>query len=151
MGADRVLPTVYDDLRQNPQAYLHVLTDFIGVPRFSLALTEFTYSAEVMTLPKSHHCTRIATAVAHRLKARNLDKVVAKVKNSWMRKLFLGGGSNFPPVPTSVIQKLHEQFRPEIEKLETLLNRDLSTWKLPGRNALPEVVGITGSPQCSAS
>ncbi len=140
LGPDRVLATFYEDLRHNPQAYLDVLTDFIGVRRFELASSDlrFTHTAEQMTLPKNYHRTRVGTEIAHWLKARHLNMVVAKVKHSCMLKLFLGGGANFPQVPAKVIEMLYEQFRPEVERLETLLNRDLSTWKFPVRGYLPE-------------
>ncbi|GAC1694531.1 MAG: hypothetical protein NVS9B5_37430 [Terriglobales bacterium] len=129
---------------------MDVLSDFIGVRRFPLTSTELTYRAEVVTLPKSYHRTRIGTEVAHWWKAKNLNSVVTRVKDSFMLKLFLGGGPNFPEVPASVRQKLYEQFRPEVEELETLLNRDLSSWKFPSQASSSEIGGITTSPQCRA-
>lgn len=39
-GADRVLATIYDDLRRDPQAYVDRLTYFIGIPRVCLSLSE---------------------------------------------------------------------------------------------------------------
>lgn len=133
-GVDRVLATVYDDLRRDPQQYMDVLVDFIGVRRFPLTSIELMHSSDEMTLPRNYQRTRMGTMVADWLKAHHLAKVVRKVKRSRMLKLFLGGGSNFAEVPPAVIHKLYEQFRPEVEKLEVLLDRDLSAWKSPSRN-----------------
>jgi hypothetical protein len=49
-------------------------------------------------------------------------------------KLFLGGGPAFPELSFSDRLKLYERFRPEVEKLEAILNRDLSAWKRPASN-----------------
>lgn len=128
-GCDQVLPTIYDDLRRDPQPYMDTLVDFIGLQRFPLNSVELTHSSGEMTLPKNYRRTRIGTAVADWLKAHRLNTVVTEVKRSKIVKLFLGGGSNFDVVPPGVIHKLYEAFRPEVEKLETMLDRDLSAWK----------------------
>jgi hypothetical protein len=62
-------------------------------------------------------------------KARKLDKLVAAVRNSPLRKLFLGGGPSFAEPPHDVVLGLYKLFRPEVEELESMLNRDLSAWK----------------------
>ena len=62
-------------------------------------------------------------------KARRLDRFVAAVRNSPLRKLFLGGGEPFAELPRETIPKLYDLFRPEVEELEVLLNRDLTSWK----------------------
>jgi hypothetical protein len=88
-----------------------------------------------MTHPRSYHRTRRATALADWCKARQLDKIVAAVRNSPLRKLFLGGGSPFAEVPMETLLGLYELFRPEVEELESMLNRDLSAWKSIGEEA----------------
>jgi hypothetical protein len=64
-------------------------------------------------------------------KARRLDRVVAAVKSSPLLKLFLGGGPAFEELSPAVSRRLYKLFRPEIEKLEEMLHRDLSAWKSP--------------------
>ncbi len=49
MGPERVLATVYDDLRDEPQSYLDTVTDFIGIPR--IELTAVTDGARLL-LPR---------------------------------------------------------------------------------------------------
>ena len=131
MGADKVLATVYDDLRDQPQAYLDTLMDFIGAPRFKLSASqvEHVHTSESMTHPKSYYRTRGATVMAEWFKARRLDKVVVAVKRSPLIKLFLGGGPAFSGLSRDVTISLYEHFLPEVEELELLLKRDLSAWK----------------------
>jgi hypothetical protein len=64
-------------------------------------------------------------------KARRLDRVVATVKSSPLLKLFLGGGPAFEELSPAISVRLYELFRPEVEKLEAILDRDLSAWKSP--------------------
>jgi LPS sulfotransferase NodH len=132
-GPDRVLATVYDDLRDEPQAYLDSVADFIGMPRFELSAsqTDPVFASEHMTLPRNYYRTRSATAMAEWLKLRQLDTVVAAVKKSPLLKLVLGGGPPFAKLSRDVTLKLHDHFRPEVEELEALLQRDFSAWKLP--------------------
>ncbi len=131
IGEELILPTVYDDLREDPQAYVDQLADFIQVPRFKLSLSEVQYvhTSESMTHPRNFHRTRRATAVADWFKARRLDRLVAAVKRSPLKKLFLGGGPAFSDIPQELSISLYDYFRGEVEELETMLNRDFSSWK----------------------
>ncbi|MFY9559311.1 MAG: sulfotransferase [Terriglobales bacterium] len=138
LGKDQVLATVYDDLRDEPQSFLNRLVDFIGVPRFELTAsqTRCVHTSETMTHPRSYHRTRSASTMADWFKARRLDGLVAAVRNSSLRKLFLGGGPPFAELPLEIVLSLYERFRPEVEELETMLNRDLSAWKSMGEHSL---------------
>jgi hypothetical protein len=133
LGPDQVLATVYDDLRDEPQLFLDCVTDFIGAPRFELAPSQIgrVFASETMTHPRNYRRTRSATAMAEWLKVRQLDTVVAAVKKSPLLKLVLGGGPPFAKLSRDLSLKLYEHFRPEVEELEGLLNRDFSAWKLP--------------------
>ena len=132
-GADQVQATIYDDLRDQPQAYVDNLADMVGMPRFALTPPETArvYSSTTMTLPRSYHLTRTANLTAEWCKARRLHSIVWLVKSSPLKKLFLGGGPPFDEMPAQVAGRLYERFRPEVEKLEAILNRDLSAWKSP--------------------
>jgi hypothetical protein len=131
VGKGRVLATLYEDLRQNPQAYVDTLADFIGLPRFTLASSDLrrVHASESMTHPRSYYRTRGATFMADWFKARRLDGIVSAIKSSPLIKLFLGGGPPFAQISPEIRARLYELFRPEIEELEVLLNRDLSAWK----------------------
>jgi Sulfotransferase domain len=132
--SDQLLCTVYDDLRSDPQSFLDMLCEFIGIPRITLSAVQLgnVHSSERMTEPRSYITTRSATAVADWLKARGLDHVVAAVTNSSLMKLFVGGGEPFPEVSEEVVHELYRRFHPEVERLEEMLRRDLSAWKAAG-------------------
>ncbi len=130
-GAGNVQVSVYDDLRENPQAFVDSLVDFIGVPRFILAAPErmSLHDSESMTHPRSYYRTRSATLAAEWFKSRRLGRLVSAFKRSLLRSLVLGGGQPFSQLPAEVVKRLYEKFRPEVEELETMLHRDLSSWK----------------------
>jgi hypothetical protein len=130
-GANRVQVSIYDDLRENPQAFLDSIVEFIGVPRFRLANWQrgCVHDSERMTQPRNYLRTRNATRMADWLKARRLDQVVNAFKRSRLKQFVLGGGPPFPALSRELLGDLHERFRPEVEELEQLLGRDLSSWK----------------------
>jgi hypothetical protein len=131
LGPGQVLATVYDDLRNNPQSYLDRLTEFIGVPQFKLSSSQSNsvHASELMTHPRSYTRTREATRIAEWFKARRFDTLVAMVRHSPLRRLFLSGGPPFSEVTDDLTARLYDFFRPEVEQLEFILQRDLSAWK----------------------
>lgn len=130
-GPDQILTTFYDDLRSDPQEFVNVLADFIGIPRFTLPThaLKAIYTSESMTHPRSYYRTHRATVLADWLKARRLGHLVGLINSSPFRKLFLGGGARFAQPTQEVSKSVYELFDSEIEQLETLVNRDLSGWK----------------------
>jgi len=130
-GTDRVFATVYEDLRDDPQAFMDKLMDFVGIKRFPLLPSQVlpVHDSAVLTQPRSYFRTHSAMALAEQLKARRLDRVVDAFRNSPFMKLLLSGGPAFQRISEEFVMKLYEYFRPEIENLESMLNRDLSAWK----------------------
>lgn len=130
-GAAQVLVTLYDDLRDDPQSYVDQIVDFLGIRRFRLTASQrhSVHGSESLTHPKSYLRTRNASRMADWLKAQRLDTLVAAVRNSPLRRLFLGGGHPFTEPSPELAARLREFFLPEVEALETVLNRDLSAWK----------------------
>ena len=131
LGKGQVLVTFFEDLCMSPQAYLDSLVDFIDVPRFRLTTSQQDriHASETMTYPNSYQRARGASTMADWFKARRLDRFVAAVRDSPLRKIFFGGGAPFGEVSRETIVRLHQLFRSEIEELESMLNRDLSAWK----------------------
>jgi hypothetical protein len=130
-GSEQVLPTFYDDLRDDPQAYVDSLSDFIGIPRFTLRKIEVRaiHASETMTHPRNYNRTHRATLIADWFKARGLGHIVAIVNGSPIKKVFLGGGAPFSQPSPETLQMVHAVMRPEVEELEGMVNRDLSAWK----------------------
>jgi hypothetical protein len=130
-GADRVLATVYDDLRDNPQRYLDTMLAFIDAPQILLNPLQIrrAHGSESLTHPRSYYWTRSATIMSEWFKARRFDGLVASIRKSPLRRLFLGGGAAFNELSIEVASAVCDLFRPEIEELESILNRDFSSWK----------------------
>ena len=150
---DQLLLTIYDDLRKEPQRYIDRLSDFICIPRIALNKSQLkrSHSSEAMTEPRSYLVTRMGTTVADWLKARRLDDVVAAVRNSSLIKLFIGGGSPFKELSQDVLHRLTEIFRPEVDELETILDRDLSAWKAVRTSLVEMPRQARGQQQSSAA
>ncbi len=131
LGEKQVLAMVYEDLRRSPQAYLNTVTDFLGIARISLSIEQQRSSnaSEGLTHPRSYFLTRAASGMAEWFKATHLDGLVAAAKHRHFLKFFLRSGSSFESLPAERIRKLYELFRPEVEGLEAILNRDFSAWK----------------------
>ena len=131
LGRSQVMVTVYDDMRADPQAYLDKLMDFVGMRRLQLTDSQLRPAATsgLLTQPRSYYLTRGALLLAEWSKAKRLDSVVAAVKRLGAERFFMSGGSAFPEVSLAQRDKLRDFFRPEIEQLEMMLNRDLSLWK----------------------
>lgn len=131
LGHDQIMATFYNDLVERPQEYLNSVVDFIGVPRILLSQSQRVrlHASEMMTNPRSFQRTRRASTVADWFKARRLDRLVAAVRNSPLRRLFLGGGPPFGEMSRETVTWLYRLFRPEVEALETMIHRDLSAWK----------------------
>jgi len=131
IGKQQVLVTFYDDLRDRPQLFVDDLADFIGIPRFLLTAAEIrhVHTSENMTHPRHYHWTRGSTEMAEWLKSRRFHRVVAAVRNSRLSKLFLGGGAPFRETSQELVRTIYDLFRPEVEELESLLNRDFTSWK----------------------
>jgi hypothetical protein len=130
-GENQVMVAVHEDAQIDAQSYIDRVVDFIGIPRFPLLprhLQPVLSSAE-MTEPRYYYWTRGANLLAEWSKARNLDAIVALAKRMGMIKLFVGGGPLFPQLSCCEKERLQKLFMPEIDKLEAMLNRDLSIWR----------------------
>jgi LPS sulfotransferase NodH len=127
----QLLVSIYEDLVRDPQAFVNRIAEFIGLPAITLSKSQLqrAFSSEQMTQPRSYLATRTATAFADWCKSKRLDHLVASVRDSALLKLFLGGGASLPYLPPSALGELAEIFRPEVEALETDLNRKLEHWK----------------------
>lgn len=130
-GESQVMATVHDDIEADPQAYLDRLVDFVGVPRMKLSPSQRrrVLTSEDMTEPRHYYWTRGAILMADWARKQRLDSVVAAAKRVGALKLFVGGGPEFEDLTPGQRQHLRELFRPEVAKLEEMLNRDFSAWK----------------------
>lgn len=130
-GTAQILATTHDDMQNDPQGYLDRLVAFLGLPRIMLipGHNRRVLTSEDMTEPRNYYLTRGAIMLAEWSRAQRLDTIVAAAKKFGALKLFIGGGPPFPEVPIAQRAKLRALFRPDVDELEGILNRDLSAWK----------------------
>jgi hypothetical protein len=134
-GVDRVLVVLYDDLQDNPQAYLDQVTRFIGIPNIDLGKSPVGGAKinEMNEAPKSYKLARRAREVREWLRRRKLYSISERCDPLW--NYCFGRGETFAPADPAVEASLRDYFRPEVEALETLLTRDLTPWKQSRRDA----------------
>lgn len=130
-GSSQVMATVHDDIEADPQSYLDKLVDFVGAPRLKLLPSQVRriLASEDMTEPRHYYWTRGALLMAEWAKKKRLDSIVASAKRLGALRLFVGGGNSFSDIPADRRAKLRQLFRPEVDALEGMLNRDFSAWK----------------------
>ena len=130
-GCDRVQVLIYDDLEANPQAFLDSVCDFIGIALFPVSQT--TVGAErvhlVNTQPPNLKLAKFARELVGWFVARRNFRAARMLRESRVIKYMLEGGDPFPPLMPEVERRMREFYRPEIEKMEKLIGRDLSAWK----------------------
>lgn len=133
LGKKNVMVTMYDDLQSDPQNFIDALADFISIPRFTLRVDQLgrTYSSESekLTYPRSHKLMWIARATADWLVDHHLHTLVTVVKKMGVTSTVLSTKTLFGNVKPETSLKLRQLLRPEIEELESMLDRDLSAWK----------------------
>lgn len=130
-GSSQVMATVHDDMQTDPQSYVDKVVDFVGAIRVKLRPSQMNrvLTSDSMTQPRNYYLTRGALRLAEWSKAKRLDGVVAGAKRIGALRFLVGGGSPFPELTVPQRSKLRELFRAEVDKLEAMLNRDLSAWK----------------------
>ena len=79
------------------------------------------------------------------LAARGYYRAATLVRGSRIIKYMLEGGAPFPPLTAEVSRRLREYYRPEVQKLEKLIGRDLSAWKSVSEDSGAEKHLFTGA------
>ena len=136
-GKERVLVLLFEGLRDLPQAYIDRVCEFVGVPRIdlsSLKLRARAVNAHSLK-PRNPSLARKGRRAMNWLRDRKLDRAVALLDRVRLWKLCFEG--EFPRIKPATERTLRERYLPEIEALETLIDRDLSAWKV-GPNGAAE-------------
>lgn len=132
-GREAVLITFYDELHDNPQAYLDRICGFIGIAPIRLP----------QAAPGKRAVNSADRPARNRKRARKAQRWLGTLRNhrayrtiDLLDRLGLwdfsfGGGEPFPALDPEVERRVRERFRPEIVGLEDLIGVDLSRWKLP--------------------
>ena len=130
-GKQNVLVTFYDDLKAAPQEFLDQISGFIGIRSISLAEAHPATESinNFRQAPFSPHLARHARGLRTWLGSYRLYRTTQFLDQIGVWRLCFGGGEVFPPLDCCAESRLRTRLRPEVEKLEILLERDLSRWK----------------------
>jgi hypothetical protein len=131
LGKDQVLPTLYDDLQESPQAYLDALSQFLGIQRFTVPSTAMkrVHTSESLAQPRWHAVTHTGSRIAEWLKSKRLNGVVAGIRESKIGEFLLTSGMPFEHVSPDLSLAVYGLIAEEIDRLEALLGWDLSRWR----------------------
>ena len=132
-GAENVLVLIQDDLKDSAQGYLNRVCEFIQIPRIQIgnSTSQDKMVNAIPSRPRNPRVARAARIVRDRLQKHGGYGAVNLFKGTVLRNFLFGGGSAFEPLRAETDVRLREFFRPDIEALEDLLDRDLSPWKTP--------------------
>jgi hypothetical protein len=128
-GRERTLVLVHEDTRADRQAYVDRLCDFIGAPRLDLRSVKIERepAAHVERAPKSRLTARRALRLRDRLEERGYPRLLEMLDPFF--EFCMGRGEVFPPLTPELEVKLRARLRPEVDQLESLLDRDLTIWR----------------------
>jgi hypothetical protein len=134
-GTRNVLVVLNDDLAADPQAYLDSITEFLGAGRIVIgdAAPAPSPANTIDVAPRSVRLARNARRLRVWLGSRRLYRTRRLLTKAGVWRFCFGGGQEFPPLDPAVKWRLRDALRPDVESLEKLLQRDLSTWKNPSR------------------
>ncbi|HVA79963.1 MAG TPA: sulfotransferase [Candidatus Binataceae bacterium] len=139
LGRESVLVTFYDELHDNPQAYLDRICGFIGIEPIRVRQDQSAKrSVNAIDRPaRNQKRARKAQRLLGSLRSHRAYRTIELLDRVGLWDFSFGGGEPFPTLEEEVEQRVRERFRPEVAALEDLIGVDLSRWKRPaGARAL---------------
>jgi len=133
LGRENVLVTIYDELRDQPQAYLDRVCDFVGVDRVAPA-TRANLRGDINSFaraPKNRRLARTGGRFRQWLRGHQAYRTVGMLDRAGVWEFCGGRGDPYPRLTPDQVERLRQRYMPEIEALEDLLSIDLSAWKKP--------------------
>ena len=128
LGRERVLVIFHQDMEADPQRYIDDVTRFIGIPRIYLGHSiGGTKINSLERAPLHPHLAARARRLRDLLERRRMYRTIATL--GFFFRYCFGRGEVFPGVDPRTERELRDIFRPDIETLEELVQRDLSSWK----------------------
>jgi len=142
-GEQRVLVMFYEDLTSDPQGYLNRVCDFIGAPRMPLEKSPVA-DVKVMSVwarRRDNLLSKVVVGSLHWLAQRGAHSIIQRAKRTSigmrLRTLLV---EDFEPLANSSAEEIRRFMLPEIEELERMTGRDLSSWKPGGmQNSTPAI------------
>ena len=130
-GTERVMVAFYEDLENTPQQFLDSICGFLGIKRIDLDGSPLLGKRvnSVTRGPRVALLAEKAWRLRRWLEARNAAASIAALRKIGVWRFSFRGGGEFGPLDPKIEQQLRERFRPEVDALEEMLERDLSDWK----------------------
>lgn len=130
---DNVHVVIFDDLLNDPFAVMRETQSFLEVRIVDGFPLLHANKGRAVRSPHLQRLFNQPSPFVHSLARRLLPKVTGRVIRQRLREANLRPGPR-PSLPPSMRAELTERFRPEVERLALLLNRDLSSWTAPPRS-----------------
>ncbi|MGH7924224.1 MAG: sulfotransferase family protein [Candidatus Binatus sp.] len=137
-GPERVLVCLYDDLEADAQAYLDRICSFIGIASVKVdgkAAAERVNA--VSHAPRSRRLAQNARNARDWMLSNRWHRTFNALERAGVWDFCFGGGAAFQPLDPEAEARMREHFRPEVEALERMIGRDLSSWKHPRAVSAP--------------
>lgn len=132
-GRENVLVVFYDDLKSKPQGYIDSVCAFLGISPINLKNSatgaEKVNFMEASRAPRNRRLALAAGRTVSWLREKRLDSLLYLFRRSGLFQLCVGGGAEYGPLSAETEDRLRKQFLLDIERLEVLTSRDLSSWK----------------------
>ena len=128
-GPKRVLVVFQEDLETDPQRFMDNITQFINAPRIDLVKSAVA-SERINPRDRSARNPRLAARALELRKAlerRRMYRTIARL--GFFFSYCFNQGEVFPKLNPETARLLRDYFRPDIEALEKMVQRDLSSWK----------------------
>lgn len=138
-GDECVSVFFYDDLRADQQVFADSVCDFIGVARIDVQAIALPRAARntIERAPKNPKLAQNARHFRQWLREHDAFSMIRMLERLGVWRWCFGRGEEFAPLSPEVDARLRALFRPEVEALEEIVGRDLTSWKF-GRSAARE-------------
>ncbi|HWC35203.1 MAG TPA: sulfotransferase [Mycobacteriales bacterium] len=132
-GRDRIYIALFDDLKQDPQAFMDGLTDWLGIERMTLTAEQLEPRREASTA-RSRPVALLVKRSALLARELRLDTLIGVVKRSPLvqRALYRPMGDERPSPSQAAVLHLHAALGDDLAQLDAALGLDLAgRWHWP--------------------
>ena len=128
-GKANVLVLLHDDLVEDEQKFLDQVCTFVGIPTIDSAHSSLR-NRKLNARPNAPRSVWLAFGAdkLRRFLQRHRMFVLSKRLRPFLDFCY-SGGEEFAPLDPAIEARFRDYFRPDVEALEELLQRDLSAWK----------------------
>lgn len=129
-GPEKVKFVLMDDIKTKPKAVISEVCEFIGISDSDLP-SDLILGKKVneASMPKFPWLAKTAAQTVSFFRSHQLDLAIEVAKNLGLKKIYSGGESKMPQMTSKQAKFLIDYYKDDISYVETLLGRDLSSWR----------------------